>query len=120
MLTISLKERQKPVFLFHAEICFDYDIKGSVTPLVYIVQVFKHAQVNNEAHEGTIIFITARKRSLGKGNMFTGVCLSTGGGGAWSGGCLLRRGGPPRVPGGDPPGTATAAGGTHPTGMHSC
>ena len=37
---------------------------------------------------------------------------------AWSGGCLLlgvcSRGG------GDPPGTATAAGGTHPTGMHSC
>ena len=24
------------------------------------------------------------------------------------------------MPGGDPPGTATAAGGTHPTGMHSC
>ena len=24
---------------------------------------------------------TARKRSLGQGNMFTGVCLSTGGGG---------------------------------------
>ena len=24
------------------------------------------------------------------------------------------------VPGGDPPGTATAVGGTHPTGMHSC
>ena len=24
------------------------------------------------------------------------------------------------VPGGDPPRTATAAGGTHPTGMHSC
>ena len=24
-------------------------------------------------------FITARKRSLGQGNMFTGVCLSTGG-----------------------------------------
>ena len=57
MLTINLKERQKPVFLFHAEICFDYDIKGSVTPLVCTVQVFKHAQVNNEAHEGTIIFI---------------------------------------------------------------
>ena len=72
--------------------------------------------------------------------MFTGVCLSTGGGVPgpglgvpgrgwvgcdWSwgrdqgvpgqGGCLLRGG----VPGGDPP-TATAAGGTHPTGMHSC
>ena len=24
------------------------------------------------------------------------------------------------VSGGEPPGTATAAGGTHPTGMHSC
>ena len=24
------------------------------------------------------------------------------------------------VPGGEPPGTGTAAGGTHPTGMHSC
>ena len=28
--------------------------------------------------------------------------------------------GPGRVPGGDPPRTATAASGTHPTGMHSC
>ena len=35
--------------------------------------------------------------------------LPPGGGGASSGG----------VPGGDPPGMATAAGGTHPTGMHS-
>ena len=26
----------------------------------------------------------------------------------------------PGVPGGDLPGTTTAAGGTHPTGMHSC
>ena len=31
-------------------------------------------------------------------------------------GSRLRRG----VPGGDPPQTATAAGSTHPTGMHSC
>ena len=87
---------------------------------------------------------TARKRSLGQFNMFTGVCLSTGGGclvrgGACSGGCswggvpgprwgLLRGGGAwspgsalgaGGVPGGDPP-TATAADGTHPTGMHSC
>ena len=37
-------------------------------------------------------------------------CLLPGGGG-----CLLRG-----VPGGDLPGTTTAAGGTHPTGMHSC
>ena len=50
---------------------------------------------------------TARKRSLGQGNMFTGVCLSTGGGGG--------------VPGGDTPRDgSTAVGGTHPTGMHSC
>ena len=33
----------------------------------------------------------------------------------WGGGALLLGG-----PDGDPPGTATAAGGTHPTGMHSC
>ena len=80
--------------------------------------------------------ITARKQSLGQGNMFTGVCLSTGGG-LLLGGCLLPEGcmvlegvGPGGVcsrggvcsggvPGGDPR-TATAAGGTHPTGMHSC
>ena len=46
------------------------------------------------------LIITARKRSLGQGNMFTGVCLSTGGvpgprgEGAWSRG---------EVPGVDPP-----------------
>ena len=47
------------------------------------------------------------------GNVFTGVCDSVhGGGGAWSRGrCLLET---------PPPQTATDAGGTHPTGMHSC
>ena len=40
------------------------------------------------------------------------VC--SGGGGLFRGVCSWR------VPGGDPPGTTTAAGGTHPTGMHSC
>ena len=54
--------------------------------------------------------------------MFTGVCLSTGGGesmvrgGGWSGWGL-------DGPGGwivETPPSATAAGGTHPTGMHSC
>ena len=40
----------------------------------------------------------------------SGGCLVLGGGG-----CLLQG-----VPGGDPPRTATAASGTHPTGMHSC
>ena len=57
--------------------------------------------------------ITARKRSLGQGNMFTGVCLSTGGCLVWG---VSGLGG---VPGEAPP-MATAAGGTQPTGMHSC
>ena len=63
--------------------------------------------------------------------MFTGVCLSQGGaccrGGACSGGCLLQGVPSPRgaCSGGfgglvETPRTATAAGGTHPTGMHSC
>ena len=49
-----------------------------------------------------------------------GVCLVLGGlllRGAWSRSGVLVPGG---LPGGDPPGKATAAGGTHPTGMHSC
>ena len=83
--------------------------------------------------------ITARKRSLRRLCFYTclSVILFTGGvpgprGGAWSRGevpglgrCLAMGGGC-LVPGGclvggcgDPPLTATAAGGTHPTGMHS-
>ena len=54
---------------------------------------------------------TARKRSLGQGNIFTPVCHSIHGGGVpGPGGCAWWR----------PPGAATAAGGTHPSGMHSC
>ena len=104
---------------------------GLVLPLViYVLSVI--VKSINEFH----LFITARKRSLGQGNIFTGVCLSTGGvpgpggclvlGGAWSrgrGGAWSRGRGVPApgggVPGGDPQ-TATAAGDTHPTGMHSC
>ena len=53
------------------------------------------------------------------------ACLAAGlRGGAWSWGVcsggLLQGSAPGEVPGGDPPRTATAAGGTHPTGMHSC
>ena len=44
------------------------------------------------------------------------VILLTGGRGACSRGVSAPRGGA----GGDPPGTATAADGTHPTGMYSC
>ena len=90
--------------------------------------------------------ITARKRSLGQGNMFTPLCHSVRRGGAWSrgvwsGGSVWSRGdlvwshwgvpGPGGAPGlggsglggclVESPRTATAAGGTrHPTGMHSC
>ena len=57
----------------------------------------------------------------------TGGCLILGGvpgpgGGAWSWGMGAWSWGAPG-PGGflmETPGTATAAGGTHPTGMHSC
>ena len=82
------------------------------------------------------------ERSLGQGNILTGMCLSTGGVSAL-GGCLVwggylvggacSRGGVAcsqgvpglvgAVPGGclvETPRMATAAGGTHPTGMHSC
>ena len=45
--------------------------------------------------------------------LFTGGCLLQGG-------CLLPGVSALGVPGGDPPWTATAAGDTHPTGMHSC
>ena len=70
---------------------------------------------------------TVRKRSLRQGNIFTGVCLFTGGV------CCKR---PPPVsvhihrgwgwqtspgqPPAPPPETATEAGGTHPTGIRSC
>ena len=88
---------------------------------------------------------TARKRSLGQGNMFKGVCLSTGGC-LLLGGCLVWGVSAQRVPGlgglvqwglgqrgvvqggacsgrgcmVETPRMATAADGTHPAGMHSC
>ena len=52
---------------------------------------------------------------LGQGYIFTGVCDSVHRGGLVWGGLL--RGGSWWRP---PPGTATAAGGTHPIGMRSC
>ena len=48
----------------------------------------------------------------GPGGVVPGPGGLHGPGGGW---CLVLGG-----PGGDPPKTATAAGGTHPTGMHSC
>ena len=59
---------------------------------------------------------TARKRSLGQGNMFTPVCHSVYRGVPGPGGGCLVLGGLVETP----PRTATAAGDTHPIGMHSC
>ena len=91
--------------------------------------------------------VTDRIRSMGEGNVFTGVCLFTGGlppellPGGWVSylrgvsfpregcGCLVRGGwlsgqrlGVSGQEGSRhaPPKMATAAVGTHPTGMHSC
>ena len=56
---------------------------------------------------------------LSKGACSRGGCLLRGV--PALGGCLLPGGGAcSGGPGGDHPPTATAAGGTHPTGMHSC
>ena len=92
------------------------------------------------------IIFSARKRSVGQGNIFTSVCqefcsqgglvpgghlvLGEGGclvlegclvwGVAWSGGCLVLGGCLVWGSVENPPRTATAAGGMHPTGMHSC
>ena len=63
---------------------------------------------------GKVMFLQASVILLTGG----GVCLVLGGllrGGAWSWGVSALGGAWWR-----PPGTATAAGGTHPTGMHSC
>ena len=77
------------------------------------------------------------QRSCGQGNIFTGVCLSTGGGGCLPHcmlGCHTPPPGwrnppgwstPPRMENPPPPGKQTPAyglraAGTHPTGMHTC
>ena len=70
---------------------------------------------------------------MGQGYVFTHVCDSVHGGGrclVWEGllpggsglgGCLVQGCAWSRGGGGDPPPMmATAAGGTYPTGMHSC
>ena len=70
------------------------------------------------------LFITARKRSLGQGNIFAPVCHSVHGVGSTWAGTPRDQVHPPRP--GTPPGAVHAgrygqqAGSTHPTGMHSC
>ena len=67
-----------------------------------------------------VFIITARKRSLGQGNIFTNVCSSVQGEGV----CIqeggLHRGGWADPPQSDTMGYGQRSGGTHPTGMHSC
>ena len=91
---------------------------------------------------GIILFcgiVIGPKRSLGQGNVFTGVCLSTGegvgfpacitghmtgGGRSASGGegvCIQGEGGlHPEGVGQTPPTGTRKAAGTHPNGMFSC
>ena len=69
---------------------------------------------------GSYRIFTARKQSLGQGNIFTSVCHSVHGGVCTRGACMLggmRGWGGGACLAGE---TATAAGHTHPTGMHSC
>ena len=75
--------------------------------------------------QASVILSTGGESAPGGGCLVWGVpgpggCLVWGGclvGGAWPwGGGAWSEG----VPGGDPPGTATAVSGTHPAGMHSC
>ena len=81
--------------------------------LIFKIKQYKNANIVNFVYYRKTRIFTARKRSLGQGNMFTGVCLSIGGSGP--GGCLLPGGAWRR-----PPRTATAVGGMHPIEMHSC
>ena len=75
-----------------------------------------------------IFIITVRNEVAKVMFLHVSVILSTGGclvlGGLLPGGCLVLGVGVPGIPActeADPPGeTATAAHGTHPTGMHSC
>ena len=87
-----------------------------------------------------IFIITAGKESFGQGNVFTPVCHSVHGGAGvrlpqvtWWGSAYRRDLSPDGLPRGkrwggggwaDPPsdtmGYGKCAGGTHPTGMHSC
>ena len=81
--------------------------------------IFSEASVKNSVHRG-VGGSLVRGVPASRGLSGSGGACSGGGGWVWSGGsgpggvCLVRGGA-----GGDPR-TATAAGGTHPTGMHSC
>ena len=88
----------------------------SISEIFHIHKIIRSFLTNSK------LIVIARKRSFGRGNIFTSVCQEfCSQRGSALGGCLVLGGSGPGgvVPGGDPP-MATAAGGTHPTGMHSC
>ena len=81
------------------------------------------------SHGASAAAILPPATKLGQGYILTGVCDSVPMGGVPAPGrlCAGGRGSTPMGggllwggAGGDPPRTATAAGGTHPTGMHTC
>ena len=77
-----------------------------------------HTQAHNNTGTTMVVLVTARKRSLGQGNIFRSVCQEFCSQGA--GVCLIA------CRDITPPGAVHAgkygqeAGGTHPTGMQSC
>ena len=88
--------------------------------------IFSQACVKNSVHRGDACSRVGAVPAPGGVPGLGGGACSQGGacsrGGACSLGSCLALGVPALegVPGRDPPGTATAVGGTHPTGMHSC
>ena len=84
-------------------------VENLLFSLIILLHILKHVYISMELQK--FILITARKRSLGQGNIFTSVCHSfCPGGGSASGGWQTPL----------PIGYGQRAGGTHPTGVHSC
>ena len=93
------------------------------------IEVMICQQVSDKVYEGYIFTRVCLSTERAPDPGGEGGCLLQGdacsGGSAPRGGCLLQQGlllGGGLLLGvcGDPPMMATAAGGTHPTGMHSC
>ena len=101
--------------------------------ITFVILSLGHHHVHSPKGIEQQLIITARKRSLGQGNVFTLVCHSVHGGGLPPGGLHLRgvclQGvciwgvciqGVGQTPPSHTMGYGQRAGGTHPTGMHSC
>ena len=83
--------------------------------------ILKHVRLESERLASFwntfLLLVTARKRSLGQGNVFTSVCQEFCPGGEVGGGEVYTPLGRPLS---DTTGYSQQAGGTHPTGMHTC